>query len=64
VRLEVSSSDFPQFDPNPNTGATLAASTAMAKATQTVFYGPEHPSALILPLIPADDRGSDRPPAR
>jgi predicted acyl esterase len=51
--LEISSSDFPQFDPNPNTGSWLGDSTTTQVAHQTVFHDAEHPSALVLPLIPA-----------
>ncbi|MGH3687043.1 MAG: CocE/NonD family hydrolase [Pseudonocardiaceae bacterium] len=53
IRLEISSSDFPQFDPNPNTGSWLGESTATQVAHQTVLHDAEHPSALILPVIPA-----------
>ncbi len=53
IRLEISSSDFPQFDPNPNTGSWLGESTAMRVAHQTVLHDAEHPSALVLPVIPA-----------
>ena len=52
IRLEISSSDFPQFDPNPNTGSWLGDSTQTQIAHQTVLHDPEHPSALILPIIP------------
>jgi putative CocE/NonD family hydrolase len=53
IRLEISSSDFPQFDPNPNTGSWLGESTATQVAHQTVLHDTEHPSALVLPIIPA-----------
>jgi hypothetical protein len=57
IRLEISSSDFPQFGPNPNTGGSLASSTALRSATQTILHDADHPSALILPVIPLDDQG-------
>jgi putative CocE/NonD family hydrolase len=54
IRLEVSSSNFPRFDRNANTGALLRdASTAMRPAHQTVLHTAEHPSHLILPVAPA-----------
>jgi putative CocE/NonD family hydrolase len=53
IRLEISSSDFPQFDPNPNTGSWLGESTTTQVAHQTVLHDAEHPSALVLPVIPA-----------
>jgi len=52
IRLEVSSSDFPQFDPNPNTGDWLGDSTRTQPADQTVLHDAAHPSALLLPVIP------------
>lgn len=53
IRLEVSSSDFPQYAPNPNTGEPLGRSTATQPATQTILHDPEHPSAVTLPIVPA-----------
>ena len=66
IRLEVSSSDYPQFAPNPNTGATFGTTTAVKSATQTILHDEAHPSALVLPVIPAGAEGqaADTPPAR
>ncbi len=52
LRLEVSSSNFPRFDRNPNTGRTIATETELAPAAQTVLHDAEHPSHVLLPLIP------------
>lgn len=52
IRLEVSSSNFPRFDRNLNTGKTAAESAAFVKATNTVLHDAEHPSVLILPVVP------------
>jgi putative CocE/NonD family hydrolase len=52
LRLEVSSSNFPRFDRNMNTGREQASATRMAKADNVVHHDREHPSALILPLVP------------
>jgi putative CocE/NonD family hydrolase len=52
IRLEISSSDYPQFAPNPNTGAAFGTDTATQIATQTILHDPEHPSELTLPVIP------------
>jgi hypothetical protein len=52
IRLEVSSNDYPQFDPNPNTGGWLGDSTVTKPADQTVLHDPAHPSALLLPIVP------------
>ncbi|MGB7797230.1 MAG: CocE/NonD family hydrolase [Pseudonocardiaceae bacterium] len=57
IRLEISSSDFPQFDPNPNTGSWLGDSTTAHVAHQTVLHDTQHPSALVLPVIPASASG-------
>jgi uncharacterized protein len=57
IRLEISSSDFPQFDPNPNTGSWLGESTVTRIAHQIVLHDAQHPSALVLPVIPASASG-------
>lgn len=64
IRVEISSSDFPQFAPNPNTGALFGVSAKWQKATQTILHDRDHPSAVNLPVIPADlrGRGADRAP--
>ncbi len=51
IRLEVSSSNFPRFDRNLNTGKDAATSIEFVKATNTVLHDAEHPSALLLPVI-------------
>jgi hypothetical protein len=52
IRLEVSSSNFPRFDRNLNTGKNAADSSDYVKATNTVVHDAEHPSALLLPIVP------------
>jgi putative CocE/NonD family hydrolase len=53
VRLEVSSSNFPRFDRNTNTGNTIAADTPqdLVQAVNRVYHDRAHPSHLILPII-------------
>ena len=65
IRLEVSSSNFPRFDRNPNTRAEPARATAenCAPARQAVHHDPEHLSRLVLPVAPADP-GASAPDAR
>ena len=53
LRLEVSSSNFPRFDRNLNSGADQATSREFVLAANTVLHDAEHPSALLLPVIPA-----------
>ncbi len=52
VRVEISSSNFPRFDRNPNTGGPVADETKLLKANQTVYHGKEHPSQLVLMVSP------------
>lgn len=55
IRLEVSSSNFPRFDRNPNTGGLSADSAELRLARQTVLHDSAHPSQLVLPVIPRPD---------
>jgi hypothetical protein len=52
IRLEVSSSNFPRFDRNLNTGKPASTSAVFVKATNTILHDPAHPSALVLPVVP------------
>jgi putative CocE/NonD family hydrolase len=52
IRLEISSSNFPRFDRNLNTGKSAAESADYIKATQTIYHDSAHPTTLILPIIP------------
>jgi putative CocE/NonD family hydrolase len=52
LRLEVSSSNFPRFDRNLNTGGIQARATRMIKATNVVYHDKAHPSALVVPVVP------------
>lgn len=58
LRLEISSSDYPQFDPNPNVGPTGSTTDRQRPAHQTVLHDPQHPSTLTLPVIPAGTGGT------
>jgi putative CocE/NonD family hydrolase len=52
IRVEVSSSNFPRFDRNLNTGKDSATDATILKATNTVYHDAAHPSALLLPVVP------------
>ncbi len=52
IRLEVSSSNFPRFDRNLNTGEPAATSNKWVSAINTILHDSEHPSALVLPVAP------------
>ena len=54
IRLEVSSSNFPCYDVNPNTGAPLWSSAETQVAQQAVFHDAKHLSHVVLPIIPGD----------
>ncbi len=51
IRVEISSSNFPRFDRNLNTGKYFATDTTMIKATQVVYHNKENHSYIILPII-------------
>jgi predicted acyl esterase len=48
----VSSSNFPRFDRNLNSGEDQARATHMVPATTVVYHDKAHPSALIVPVVP------------
>lgn len=52
IRLEVSSSNFPRFDRNPNTGEEPASARATRAARQTVLHTARYASRIRLPVIP------------
>ena len=50
VRLDVSSSNWPRFDVNPNTGGPLGLEQCFQTAHQTIYHDPGHPSHVVLPV--------------
>ena len=52
IRLEISSSNFPRYDRNLNTGEFAPTATTIRVAHQTLFHSPRYPSHVILPVIP------------
>jgi putative CocE/NonD family hydrolase len=52
IRLEVSSSNFPRFDRNPNSGKPFGTDTELLSARQTIFHDGERASQLVLPVVP------------
>ena len=56
IRVDISSSNFPRFDVNPNTGEPLNDNRGWRVAQNSVFLDPEHPSRILLPVVaPAKD---------
>jgi putative CocE/NonD family hydrolase len=51
IRVEISSSNFPQFDRNPNTGHPFGLDAELRPATQTVYHDAAHPSHIVLPVV-------------
>ena len=56
IRLDISSSNFPRFDVNPNTGEPLNDNRLWRVAHNTVYLDPAHPSRILLPVIAAAGR--------
>jgi putative CocE/NonD family hydrolase len=52
IRLDVSSSNFPKYDVNPNTGEPEGAARRKRIAVNTVFMDASRPSHVTLPLLP------------
>jgi putative CocE/NonD family hydrolase len=52
IRLDVTSSSFPRWDRNPNTGHDFGADSELEVAHQTILHDSEHPSFVILPIVP------------
>jgi putative CocE/NonD family hydrolase len=53
IRLDVSSSNFPHYDVNPNTGEPLGLERRFTVAHQSVYHDVARPSHIVLPVIPA-----------
>lgn len=51
LRVAISSSNFPHFDRNPNTGKLARDSTETEPALQTIFHNSRYPSHILLPVI-------------
>ena len=51
LRVDISSSNYPRFDLNPNTGGTLGVEPRLRTAENTVHHSPEHASSIVLSLL-------------
>ena len=57
IRIDITSSNFPQFDRNPNTGDPFGSSDRVRVAQQTIHHGGVRLSSIILPTVrPLDDK--------
>jgi putative CocE/NonD family hydrolase len=52
LRVHITSSDFPRFDRNLNTAEDPESATSSVKATNIIYHDQNHPSAVIVPIIP------------
>jgi predicted acyl esterase len=50
--VDLSSSNFPRFDINPNTGEPLNDNRRTQPATNTILHDHHHPSHILLPIVP------------
>ncbi|MBP2324894.1 putative CocE/NonD family hydrolase [Kibdelosporangium banguiense] len=51
IRVQVSSGAFPRYARNPGTGESRATATTLLAADQSAYHDPQHPSAIILPIL-------------
>ena len=56
IRVDISSSNFPRFDVNPNTGEPLNDHRRVVSAINTIYHDQKHPSHIVLPVIPSSGR--------
>jgi len=56
IRIEVSSSNFPKYDRNPNTGHKFGEDSEMLVAHQQIYHDDRHSSYVLLPVIPAESK--------
>jgi putative CocE/NonD family hydrolase len=55
IRLDITSSNFPRWDRNPNTGHAFGIDAELVVAQQTILHDAEHPSYVVLPIVPATE---------
>ena len=59
IRVDISSSNFPRFDVNPNTGEPLGRHRRMVRADNTIHHSRDRASHIVLPILPARPPQSD-----
>jgi putative CocE/NonD family hydrolase len=52
IRVDITSSSFPRWDRNPNTGRPLGSDAELRTAQQTILHDAAHPSRIVLPIVP------------
>ena len=58
IRIDISSSNFPFFDRNHNTGRAFYADAELVVATQTIYHTDTYPSRVVLPILPRDGKSA------
>lgn len=53
IRVDISSSNFPKFDRNPNTGHKFGEDAEIKIANNTIYHNATYPSHIVLPIIPS-----------
>ena len=51
IRVDVSSSNFPRLDVNPNTGEPMGRHTRLVRADNAVYVDRDRPSQVVLPIV-------------
>ncbi len=54
LRVEISSSNFPKYTRNPNTGEEPESASRFETVTQTIVHAPDQPSYIVLPILRND----------
>lgn len=52
IRLDISSSNYPRFDVNPNTGEPVGKDRRRQVADNTIYHDRTRPSHIVLPVVP------------
>jgi uncharacterized protein len=60
IRVDISSSNFPRFDVNPNTGEPLNNNRRWLTAVNTIYHESDHPSCIVLPIVPVSNQTGRR----
>jgi putative CocE/NonD family hydrolase len=64
IRIDISSSNFPRFDVNPNTGEPVGMDRRVVVADNSIFHDPKRPSHVVLPIVPRSGPAPSRAAGR
>jgi hypothetical protein len=60
IRVDISSSNFPRFDVNPNTGEPLGLNRRAVNADNSIYHSSKYPSHIVLPVVAAEGTKNSR----